>query len=378
MGGSPGLDSDVFRARFDRTRAAMADRGIDALLLSAGADLPWLTGYEARATERPTVLVVPVDDGATLVIPRLEAPRVDDKAGAFTVLPWGETERPVDVVAHLVGGRRRLAFADRAWAILLLALQRELRLAVFEPASVVMSRLRRRKDPSEVVALMQAGRSAHVVTTAILGGEVRLIGRREIDVSRDVADRLWAAGNTKVESPLVASGPNSASPHHSSGERVIRPDEPVIFDFCGAVPSAAKNSYWSDTSRTVFTGRAPAEFRAVYEAVRLAQEAGIEAARVGVACEALDRATRKVIADAGYESGILHRTGHGIGLEVHEEPFIVEGNSDALASGDAFTVEPGIYLVGEYGVRIEDVIVLTDDGPSRCNSADRRLCEVVC
>ena len=326
----------------------MAAQGVDVLLLSLGADLPWVTGYEAMPLERLTMLVLPRDDEATLVVPRLEAPRVEPQPAVFTVRAWDETEDPVAVVAALVGTRSRLAVSNRTWATFVLQLQRALPHASWRPASSVLAPLRAVKDQDEVDALARAAAAADRVAAQLLAGEIPLLGRAEAEVSRDIGDRLVAEGHAKVNFAIVASGPNAASPHHEPGSRVIQPAEAVVCDFGGTL-----DGYCSDITRTVFTGSPAAELIEVYEAVRQAQEAGVAAATAGTPAEDVDRAARRRIAEHGYGEFFVHRTGHGIGMEEHEDPYLVEGNPVPLVPGHAFSVEPGVYLPGEVGARSE-------------------------
>jgi Xaa-Pro aminopeptidase len=346
----------------------MADLRVDALLLSVGADLPWLTGYAAMPLERLTMLVFPADGDATLVVPRLEAPRVDPQPDVFSLRPWDETDDPVAIVADLVGGRSRLAVSDRAWATFVLRLQAALPAARWQPASAVTGPLRAVKDADEVAALRRAGAAADRVADQLLGGDVRLVGRTEADVSRELGERLVAEGHAHVNFAIVGSGPNSASPHHDAGPRRIEPGEAVVCDFGGTL-----DGYCSDITRTVFTGAPSEEVANVYEVVREAQQAGVAAARPGRACEAVDGAARGRIAGAGYGEYFVHRTGHGIGMEEHEDPYLVAGNATPLAPGHAFSVEPGVYLPGRFGVRIEDIVVVGENGPQPLNAADHRL-----
>ena len=349
----------------------MADEGVECLLLSLGADLPWLTGYTAMPLERLTMLVLPADDDATLVIARLEAPRVAEDPDAFTVLPWDETEDPIEIVAQMVGRRRQLAVADRAWATFLLQLQARLPDATWRNASTVTGPLRAVKDPSEVAALAAASQAADRVASALVAGDIPLVGRREAEVSDDIARRLVAEGHQQVNFAIVGSGPNSASPHHDASARVIGPGEAVVCDFGGT-----KDGYCSDITRTVFTGDPPEEFTTLYSVLQRAQAAAVQAATVGTPCEQVDRAAREIISQAGYGDYFIHRTGHGIGLEEHEDPYIVGGNGQSLLPGHAFSVEPGIYLPGRFGARIEDIVVASDDGPVALNTVDHSLAVV--
>jgi Xaa-Pro aminopeptidase len=358
------------QTRFDRVRAGMQERGVEALLLSLGADLPWLTGYEAMPLERLTMLVLPADgDTPTLVVPRLEAPRVEvPDDDPFTIRPWDETEDPVAVVAGLVGSRRRLAISDRAWATFLLGLQRAIPDATWDRSSAVTSPLRAVKDDAEVAKLRAAAEAADRVAAQLLKGEIPLVGRREAEVSADLGRRLRAEGHDRVNFAIVGSGPNAASPHHEPGDRVIQRGESVVCDFGGTMAG-----YCSDITRTVFTGEPPREFRDLYDVLQRAQAAAVEAATVGTPCEAVDAAARTPITEAGYGELFIHRTGHGIGLEEHEDPYLVSGNATPLAAGHAFSIEPGIYATGRWGARIEDIVVATSAGPDALNTADHDL-----
>ncbi len=373
----PGGPEDPRPSRWIRVRQLMDNMGIDALLLSHGADLPWLSGYEAMPLERLTMMVLPADGDATLVVPALEAPRVVSDAGLFDIRPWREDEDPVEIVAALLSSGRpmKLAISDRTWADALLALQRRIPSASWSLASRVTGPLRAVKDAQEIETLAAAAEAADRVAACLMGGEISLIGRSEAEVSAEIADRLLSEGHSRVNFAIVASGPNSASPHHEPGRRRIAPGDPVVCDFGGTFPSVSGvgPGYCSDITRTVVTGKPPGQFAEVYEVVRVAQERGVSAACVGTTCEGADRASREVIEEAGYGKAFFHRTGHGIGIEEHEAPYLVAGNQDPLAEGNAFSVEPGVYLDGAFGIRIEDIVVTEAQGPRRLNSADHRL-----
>ena len=356
----------------EAVRERMGTLGIDTLLLSTGADLPWLTGYTAMPLERLTMLILPLESEAVLVLPRLEASRVEPQPELFSVRPWAETEDPIEIVTGVVGrSRRRLAIGDRTWASFLLALQRDLPRSTWMSASSVISPLRAVKDDDEVAALRRASAAADRVATALMTGEIPMIGRTEAEVSRELGDRLIDEGHDSVNFAIVGSGPNSASPHHGPGPRRIEPGEAVVCDFGGTM-----DGYCSDITRTVFTGDPPAEFRDLYAVLAGAQAAAVDAARVGTPCQDVDGVARDLITDAGYGPHFIHRTGHGIGLEEHEDPYLVSGNRERLAAGHAFSVEPGIYLDGQWGARIEDIVVATDGGPDPLNRADHALAVV--
>jgi Xaa-Pro aminopeptidase len=350
----------------------MTELGVDALLLSLGADLPWLTGYEAMPLERLTMLVLPADGDAVLVVPQLEAPRVAERP-EFTLRPWSETEDPTEVVAGLVGSRPRLAISDRAWATFLLRLQGWLPAAEWQNASVVTAELRAVKDADEVVALAAASAAADRVAAQLQKGEIPLVGRTEAEVSADISRRLRAEGHQRVNFAIVGSGPNSASPHHDASRRVIQEGEPVVCDFGGVL-----DNYCSDITRTVWTGvdDPPAKFRHLYAVLFEAQRAAVDAAVVGTPCEDVDGVARRIITDGGYGPNFIHRTGHGIGLEEHEDPYLVGGNCEPLAPGHAFSIEPGIYFAEQWGARIEDIVVAQKDGPLSLNTVSHDLAVV--
>jgi Xaa-Pro aminopeptidase len=354
-------------------RDRLRDLEVDALLLSLGADLPWLTGYDAMPLERLTMLVLPVDDHATLVVPELEAPRVDHDPRLFELRPWAEHECPAEVVAALVGPRTRLAVSDRCWAAHLLELERAIPEAQWRTARDVVGPLRAVKDAHEIAALRAAGAAADRVAEALLSGEIALIGRTEAEVSADISRRLLAEGHDRVNFAIVGSGPNSASPHHDPSSRVIGPSEAVVCDFGGSLALEDGVGYCSDITRTVFTGEPDSEFRELFEVLQHAQATAVAAATVGTPCEEVDRAGRDPITAAGYGDAFIHRIGHGIGIEEHEDPYMVGGNRAPLVAGHAFSVEPGIYLKGRFGARIEDIVIATDDGPLACNRAAHGL-----
>jgi Xaa-Pro aminopeptidase len=356
-----------------RVRAAMVGAGVEALLCSLGADLPWLTGYEAMPLERPTVLVLPVEGEATLVVPRLEAPRVVEQPGLFAMRPWLDGEDAPGIVAGLVGSRRRLAVSDRCWAALLLELQAALPGASWSPTSSVIGPLRAVKDDAEIAALAAAGAAADRVADALLAGEIGLVGRTEAEVSAELGARLVAEGHAKVNFAIVGSGPNAASPHHEAGERRIGRGETVVCDFGGTLHLGDDAGYCSDTTRTVATGAPDAELRELYAVLEAAQAAAVAAVRPGIECQEIDRVGRRLIADAGYGEQFVHRIGHGIGIEEHEEPYMVEGNTTVIEAGHAFSVEPGIYLPGRLGARIEDIVVATANGARALNGSDHSL-----
>jgi Xaa-Pro aminopeptidase len=363
--------TEIFENRMARVRAEMVEQGVDALLLSVGHDLPYLTGYLAMPLERLTMLVVPVDADATMLIPRLEAPRVAEHPGVFDLMPWDETEDPTAMVADLCGGARTIAVGDQMWARFLVELLPQLSGATYRRAVDVIGPLRMVKDAAEIAALTAAARAVDRIAAELQAGSIRLIGRTEAEVSADLSARILAEGHQKVNFAIVAAGENAASPHHHAGPRVIAENEIVLCDFGGTM-----DGYCSDITRCVFTGEISSDVADAYEVLHTAQQASVAAATVATPCEDVDRAGRAIISEAGFGEYFVHRTGHGIGLEEHEDPYIVEGNSRPLEAGHAFSVEPGIYVPGRWGMRLEDILVASDAGPVSLNRADHRLSSV--
>jgi Xaa-Pro aminopeptidase len=363
----------------------MEDLAVDAVVLSHGADLPWLTGYRAMPLERLTALVLRKDEAAVLVVPGLEAARVPEPEGLFDLRPWTETEDPVALAAGLLsnGGRAAasprpatFAVSDRAWAHSLLALQSALPEARWVPASQVMSPLRAVKDAGEIHALSAAAAAADRVAAVLQAGEIPMVGRTELQVSEELGAGLLAAGHRRVNFAIVGSGPNGASPHHDAGGRVIVPGDTVVCDFGGEFPVEGDVGYCSDITRTISIGEPSADVRDAYAVLLKAQQAAVAAARPGVTAAQVDAVARGVINEGGLGQYFIHRTGHGIGIEEHEDPYIVAGNDIPLVAGHAFSVEPGVYIPGRFGMRLEDIVVVGADGPIPLNVADHTLAVV--
>jgi Xaa-Pro aminopeptidase len=345
----------------------MAALDVDVLLLSLGSDLPYLTGYDAMPLERLTMLVLPATGDARLVVPRLEAPRVELQPDVFELVAWDETDDPVALVAAMLGGTDRAAIGDQTWARFVLDLQAALPEASFVRASTVTSELRMVKDDEEIAALDRAARAVDAIAADMRTRP--FAGRTELDVHRELVDRMLERGHERANFAIVAAGAHAASPHHEpSATRVIADGEIVLCDFGGTM-----QHYCSDITRMFHVGDPSPEVRDVYAVLVEAQEAGVRAAVVGAPCEAVDAAAREVIVGAGYGDYFVHRVGHGIGCDAHEDPYMVAGNALPIAAGHAFSVEPGIYLPGQFGMRLEDIVVATEAGPRRLNVAPRDL-----
>lgn len=354
----------------------MVDLGVDALCLSVGPDLPWLCGYEAMPLERLTMLVVPADGDAVLVVPGLEAPRVHERPELFALHPWTETDDPIAAVAGVLGPATTLAIGDRTWARFVIDLQRARPELVMRRAADVTVPLRAVKDPAELAALRAASAAADRVADQLQRGEIPLVGRSEADVSADLGRRLLDEGHQRVNFAIVAAGADAASPHHEPGSRVIQPGEVVLCDFGGTMADEHGVGYCSDITRCVWTGEPTQQAQDVYEVLQAAQQASFDAVAPGVEAQHVDRVGRDVITAAGWGDLFVHRTGHGIGVEEHEDPYVVEGNVEPLAVGHAFSIEPGIYLPGRFGFRLEDIVVVGESRGERLNLVGRALAVV--
>ena len=355
--------------RLERAAAATRAAGFGALLLTPGPDLRYVIGYDAHQLERLTCLVVPADKPPFLVVPRLELPAaLASPAGhlGLDIVAWDETDDPSALVARRLGAVSSVGLSDRMWALMTLRLRAALPDARQGLASTALRGLRIRKTPAEVAALREAGQAIDRVHARVPGW--LRPGRTEREVAADIADAILAEGHARVDFTIVASGPNAASPHHEASDRALGAGDAVVVDIGGTMPTG----YCSDCTRTYVLGSPAAEFAAYYEVLREAQDAACAAVRPGVSAEAVDAAARDPITAAGYGGHFVHRTGHGIGLEPHEDPYIVAGNAEPLQQGMAFSIEPGIYA-GPHGARIEDIVVCGEQDCERLNNGTREL-----
>jgi Xaa-Pro aminopeptidase len=301
-------------------------------------------------------------------VPLLERPDLEhaDGVSAVTVSTWSDGSDPYAAAARLIDPRGSYAISDSAWAMHLLGLQHALPESRYTSVTSTLPMLRAVKDAAEIELLAAAGAAADAAYDQIV--DVRFAGRREREIGTQLAALLREHGHSQVDFTVVGSGPNGANPHHEMGERVIEEGDMVVLDFGGL-----KDGYGSDTTRTVHVGEPTDEERDVFAIVRQAQRAAFEAVRPGIACQEIDRVARRVIDDAGYGERFIHRTGHGIGLTTHEPPYMVEGEQLPLVPGMCFSIEPGIYLPGRFGVRIEDIVTVTEDGGRRLNHTSHEL-----
>ncbi|MCU1613614.1 MAG: peptidase [Frankiales bacterium] len=363
----------------ERVHAArdIADElGFDVVVVTPGSDLRYLCGYNAHAMERLTALAVPRRGEPLLVVPRLEAPMVAaSPAGGLglDLVAWDETDDPFAVLAAEATARlgappARVAVGARSWAEHALGIQRAMAGAALELAGPVVDRLRMIKTPAEVEELAAAGAAIDRVHARM--ADWLRVGRTEAAVGADISAAILEEGHVGVDFTIVGSGPNGASPHHEVSDRLVRAGDVVVIDIGGETATG----YRSDCTRTyVVGGDPPGEVAEWYAVLQAAQEAATAAVRPGVGAEQIDAAARDLITGAGWGEQFIHRTGHGIGLDTHEAPYIVAGNHLPLVPGMAFSVEPGIYLAGRAGARIEDIVVCTEDGVRTLNERPRDL-----
>jgi Xaa-Pro aminopeptidase len=365
---APFTERDYAERMRRATREAVA-AGLSGLLVTPGPDMVWLCGYQPTAyTERLTLLILAVESQPRLLVPALERPDAESApgAGVLRMTDWRDGQDPYAAAAGLLRPGGRYGVSDSAWALHLLGLQEALPLTSYRALTASLPMLRAVKDEHEIARLEAAGAAADATYEELLS--VRFAGRAEFEVAADLSRLLLEHGHEQVDFTVVGSGPNGANPHHEAGDRVIREGDMVVLDFGGLC-----DGYGSDTTRTVHVGEPTREERRVHGIVREAQQEAFEAVRPGVPCQLIDRVARAVIENAGYGDHFIHRTGHGIGVTTHEPPYMVEGEEQPLVPGMCFSVEPGIYLPGRFGVRIEDIVTVTQDGGRRLNNTDREM-----
>ncbi|MFN2477757.1 MAG: M24 family metallopeptidase, partial [Pseudonocardiaceae bacterium] len=366
---------DTLTARLTRTCDATRGAGLDALLITPGPDLRYLLGVGGESHERLTCLVLPADGDPVLVVPALERPGLDGTPVpqlGLEIAEWTDGQDPYALVAAALcrsgSPVTRAGVGDAMPAAHVLALRDALPACEQKLASTVLAQLRMRKDSAEVAALTVAGKAIDRVHARM--GEWLRVGRTEAQVGADVAAAIVEEGHTAAAFVIVGSGPNGASPHHDVSARMLAPGDVVVVDIGGPTP----DGYFSDCTRTYSLGEpASADVAACYAVLQAAQDAAVAAVAPGVTAEQVDAAARVPITDAGFGERFIHRTGHGIGLDVHEQPYIVAGNDLVLEAGMAFSIEPGIYLPGRWGARIEDIVVVNGSGVTRLNHRPRDL-----
>lgn len=361
-----GSVSDRYGRRLDKAQEALRDHAIDALLIGPSADLRYLTGIHAHSSERMNLLVLPASGDPTMIVPGLEAPLIDDASGRVTLRTWGDGDEPAGLVAETLTEVASAAVGNRLWSAFLLRLQKVAPSVKWSEANDVIRTLRMIKDEDEIANLEKAAHLTDVAwETFTRSGSISGLTERQA-----LARLMEISGDQGLSAPygIIGSGPNSASPHHSGDDRVIQDGDALVFDWGGKI-----NDYLSDVTRSAHVGEPGEEYRTVYDTVNRANQAAFEAMKPGVPLQEIDRAARGVITEAGYGEYFTHRLGHGLGLEIHEEPYLTEGNKLPLAPGMVVSDEPGIYLEGRFGVRIEDAVVGTEHGARRLNVSSHDL-----
>ncbi|SDQ34496.1 M24 family metallopeptidase [Natronobacterium texcoconense] len=362
---------DIVEKRLERARKVLTEQGVDALVCFPSSNMHYLAGFEEEPMERHLFLFV-TPEAELFVAPEMYDDQIRDASPVTDVRTWSDGDDPTDLLERvgeeldLAGGH--FLIDDRMWALFTQDLRATFPEATFGLASEVVDDLRIRKDEAELEALRKAASISDAVSEEVRALGSDAIGMTENELAAEIGERLANAGGEGVSfETVVGSGPNGARPHHRHGDRTIEAGDPVVLDF-----GTYADGYPGDQTRTVvFDGEPPAEYEGVHDAVLEAQQAAVAAVEPGVAAEAIDRAARDVLEDRGYGDQFIHRTGHGVGLDVHEPPYITAGNGCELEPGMVFSIEPGVYLEGEFGVRIEDLVVVTEDGCERLNDSPR-------
>jgi Xaa-Pro aminopeptidase len=356
--------------RVAQLQREMAARGIGVCVIGPSDNLSWLVGYDAMALERLTALVVS-QSGAAMILPDFDAEEFAEDAGRPPVVPWADRRGPagaVDEAFARVGSVDGSALVDDDLPFAFYALMRDRLPAEPGVASSLVGKLRLRKSPDEIERMARAG---ELVSRGIdLAQEIAEPGMTEKQLKRRIEELLLDNGADAGDFVLVQAGANAASGHHNADDTALRAGESVLFDI-----SARLDGYWSDTTQQVFLGDVSDEYRSHYELVARAQDAGVQAAVVGATAHDVDAAASALILEAGLDDFTGPRTGHGIGVGIHEAPSVVSGDMTELAEGTVITVEPGVYFPGRYGIRIEDTVVVTADGPRRLTRGARELAE---
>ena len=361
--------SSVYAHRLQAAAAAASKAGLAGLVITPGYDLRYLVGSRAETFERLTALVVPALGEPSVVVPRLELASLKESAVVelgLAVRDWVDGDDPYALVAEALGGSAAVAVTDAMPALHLLPLADKLG-TVPVLATDVLRTLRMIKDAAELDALRKAGAAIDRVHARV--PEFLVPGRTEADVAADIDEAIVAEGHSAAAFIIVGSGPHGADPHHEVSDRELQAGDIVVVDIGGPY----EPGYNSDSTRTYSLGEPSPEVAQQYSILQRAQQVAVDVVRPGVTAEQVDAAARDVLAEAGLAEYFVHRTGHGIGLSVHEEPYIVAGNDLPLQAGMAFSVEPGIYFPGQWGARIEDIVIVTADGAEPVNTRPHEL-----
>jgi Xaa-Pro dipeptidase len=363
---------ELYAKRVENVQKIMQREGYDYLILAPSANMLYFSGMKTSPDERLQILLIPASGQPSGVFPEMYREKLDKVlSNRFSILTWDDTKDSSQVLKKLLGEEKptRIAIDDTLWSSHLIAMMPVFDGCSFYPVSRVAGTLRQFKDANEIETLKKAGEIADQVMEKVRN--IIRPGMSEKELSIFIETHYKELADDISFKPIIASGPNGASPHHSTGERAFQLGDFIVVD-CGGLVSG----YCSDITRTFCLGKADNEMKQVYQAVQDANQAAFEAITRGCTCEEADVAARSVITNAGYGPNFIHRTGHGIGLDVHEAPYLVAGNSEEIVPGMVFSIEPGVYLPGKFGVRIEDIVAMTDQGPIRLNNFARNLIEI--
>jgi len=364
------MNNSIFQSRTEATQKAMQAKGIDLLLLFPSPNLYYLTGFMENPGERVLMLILPASGDPCMVVPQMYENHISHDAWVSDLRSWKDGDDPVTLLKQAIDEKSpnpgRVLVDDQMWSLFFLPLQQVLPNAMFDVASTLLGQLRMRKDAAEIELLQTAGKIADQTFEWLIAQPFE--GRMESEIANLIAGKLTELGGDEAAFTIVASGPHGAMPHHNTGSRKIERGDAIVMDF-----GCRLGGYYSDITRTVVCGEASDEVKKVYEIVKQAQAAGVAACKPGATCESIDHVTRAVIDEAGYGKEFLHRTGHGLGLELHEPPYIVTGDQTILEPGMTHSVEPGIYLDQKFGIRIEDIVTITEDGVMSLNQCTHEL-----
>lgn len=344
----------------------MRAQAIDWLFLTPSPNFRYVTGYKALPLERLTMLMLPQQGQPQMIVPRLEFVLAREHVNIqCNISHFSETENPIEIVANIASGR--IAVDPYMWSEKLLKFQSVMTNSTFVDATRLINVVRTVKSDAERTALLDAGRAIDWVHERV--ASLKFAGRTEREIGEEIKSLILESGHETVDFIIVASGPNSASPHHEVSDRTVESGDVVVVDIGGTMPSG----YCSDCTRTYVVDVVDETFQKAYDHLQTAQIRAVEGSLVGATCESVDSIARDILDDAELAEYFIHRTGHGIGLQTHEDPYIVQGNAHKLVEGNAFSIEPGFYIEGKYGARIEDIVISTNEGPINCNNRPRHI-----
>jgi len=361
-------------SRKDKLTALMREKGVKALVLSPSMNQLYTTGFDTFPGER--LLVSVLDEGGEIIfiVPKMYEQEVKEKAIFDRIISWDDSQDPGKILEVLCSEKgyagSTVAVEDTMWFIAFDKIYQAFGNARFVKASSIVGELRIHKTADEAEKM----RKSSELADKALSKTIPLIraGMKETEV-RDILEaelKVQGLSGPSFET-IIGSGPNSALPHYTAGDRVLQQGDSIVIDFGGLY-----QGYCSDMTRTIMLGKATEEYREVYETVKEAQKKAVEAVKPGMKASDIDAAARSYITEKGYGAYFIHRTGHGIGMEVHEEPYISDISKSVLEPGMIFSIEPGVYLPGKFGVRIEDLVIVTSTGVEVLNKYTKELIEI--